>query len=87
MNLTENEIRSLSAANSDLKWAAIPDGAPAQIVQRICERRARVLGYKRTNVPAPGGVDVNKRLAAIEKKLDEERLARAEKLGRLIAAE
>jgi len=85
MDFTENELRSLSAANTERKWAAVPDGAPAQIVQRICERRARVLGFRRTSVATP--TDVNKRLAAIEKTLDEERLARAEKLGRLIAAE
>jgi len=47
--LTEAEIRSLSARNQELGWAAIPNGCPAKIQQKICEYRSAVLRGERRN--------------------------------------
>ena len=51
MSFTETEIRMLSAADNLRGWSPVPDGTPAKFVQRICEIRARQIGYTPAPVP------------------------------------
>jgi hypothetical protein len=44
---SDAEIRTLSAANPDQGWLAIPHGCPPKFVQHICEKRARQIGLQR----------------------------------------
>jgi hypothetical protein len=51
MAFTEQEIRMLSEASAERNWASIPDGCPAKFVQKICETRARLIGYRSAASP------------------------------------
>lgn len=60
MSFTENEIRTLCAANAERGWPTVPDDAPESIRRGILERRARALGYR----AAAPNADLRKRLDA-----------------------
>ena len=51
MSFTDTEIRMLSAASDERGWASIPPGTPANFVQKICEIRAREIGFKPAQIP------------------------------------
>lgn len=51
--LTQAEIRSLSASNHELGWAAVPNACPERFVRMICEHRKAVLSGEKRNAAAP----------------------------------
>jgi len=68
MSFSDAEIRMLSAADNSRGWSPIPDGTPAKFVQKICEIRARQIGYTPSPVPtnAEAAADAARRQRAIK---------------------
>jgi hypothetical protein len=53
VTFTRAEIRELSAGNDAFGWSAIPEGCPPKFFQIILETRARRIGFRGEEFPAP----------------------------------